>query len=150
MSPSPTRLHQVLVLAVAMYLKQVIPGGEVYVAPLDVHIGDGEVVQPDVFWISENNDRCVLVNDQYWRGSPDLIVEILSPSTEGLDWREKFDLYEKHGVKAYWLVSQTYSVHVFRLEDSKFARQGVFGLDDKFVSQILGEVEVDVRKLLDQ
>ncbi len=55
-------------------------------APLDVYIGDEIVVQPDVFWVSESNDQCVLVDGKYWRGAPDLVVEVLSPSNAQLDW----------------------------------------------------------------
>ena len=150
MSPAPTDLHQALVLAIAMYLRQIVPNGTVRLAPLDVYIDGLVVVQPDVFWVSDDNDQCVLVDGKYWRGAPTLVVEVLSPSTAQLDVGEKFDIYEKMGVKEYWLVDQALFVQVYRLENGKFVRQGVFGLDDKFVSQVLGDVEVDVRKLLDQ
>ena len=150
MSPAPSDLHQRLVGAIYIFLKQVLPGGALRMAPLDVHIDDAEVVQPDVFWVSEDNDQCVLIEGKYWRGAPDLIIEVLSPSTAQLDQGEKFDLYEKNGVKGYWLVDQALFMQVYRLEDGKFVRQGVFGLDQTFSIQVAGDLEIDVRKLLGQ
>lgn len=150
MSPAPTDLHQLLVGASYFFLRQIIPGGELRMAPLDVYIDGVNVAQPDVFWVSEDNDQCVLIDGKYWRGAPTLVVEVLSPSTEGLDWREKFDLYEEHGVREYWLVSQALSVHVFRLQQGKFVQQGTFDVLQKFVSGVLNNHEIDVKKLLDQ
>jgi Uma2 family endonuclease len=148
MSPAPTDLHQILVLAAAMYLKAV-PGGEVRLAPLDVYIDGANVVQPDIFWVSESNNQCVLVDGKYWQGPPSLVIEVLSPSTEGLDWREKFDLYEQVGAPEYWLVSDPLCLHVFRLQGGKYAQQGTYDKGEIFKSSILGDHEVDVSKLLD-
>lgn len=148
--PALSDLHQLLAGAIYIFLKQILPAGALRMAPLDVHIDDTEVVQPDIFWVSEDSDACVLIEGRYWRGAPTLVVEVLSPSTAQLDLGEKFDIYEKCGVREYWLVDQALFVQVYRLENGKFVRQGVFGLGQTFVSRVAGDIEIDVRKLLDQ
>ncbi len=76
--------------------------GKVYFAPTDVLLSNTDVVQPDLLFISrERGDIITTANIQ---GAPDLIVEILSPSTARYDWREKRELYARHGVKEYWII----------------------------------------------
>ena len=69
---------------------------------MDVYLNDSNVVQPDVLWVATDSEACVLVDNKYWKGAPDVIVEVLSFSTANRDYRVKYDLYEKHGVRAYW------------------------------------------------
>ena len=94
--------------------------GEVYVAPYDVYLSDTNVVQPDLLFISRTRED--IVTEQNVRGAPDLVVEILSPSTAEKDLGEKHELYGKHGVLEYWIVdpvAETVAVHrqrVGRLE----------------------------------
>ena len=108
------------------------------------------MVQPDVFWISEANDHCVLVDGKYWRGAPDLTAEVLSPGTAKLDVGDKFDLYEQYGVREYWLVdAQALFVQVFQRQNDHFARQGVFDKSGSFASVALGGLTVPVDKLLE-
>ena len=77
-------------------------------------------VQPDVLWNSPAS-RCVLVDDAYFRGAPDLVVEVLSPSTALRDKQTKFRLYEKYGVREYWIVEPTAQyVEVWALVEAKF------------------------------
>ena len=77
--------------------------GRVFLAPTDVVLSntETEVVQPDVLFIS--NERRHIITEANIQGAPDLVVEILSPSTAKRDWQAKRDLYAKHGVKEYWL-----------------------------------------------
>jgi len=81
---------------------------EVYPAPFDVRLPESDeaddlitnTVQPDISIICDKNK----LDDKGCRGAPDLIMEILSPSTAARDMIIKKDLYEKHGVKEYWIV----------------------------------------------
>ena len=76
-------------------------GGVVYIPPTDVVLSDNDVIQPDIMFISkERNHIITYANVQ---GAPDLMVEILSPSTAWRDWGVKRELYAKHGVKEYWI-----------------------------------------------
>ena len=82
-------------------------------------------------------------------GAPDLIIEILSPSTAARDMKDKFELYQRFGVKEYWLVHPNdQTVMVFKLLDS-----GLYGRADMYVAgdivpvPLLGELEIDLAKV---
>ena len=80
------------------------PGyGELLFAPVGVEFPDTrEGVQPDILFIS--NERLDIVGDDWLRGAPDLVIEILSPSTAARDRNIKRKLYDRHGVAEYWIV----------------------------------------------
>ncbi len=148
MAPAPVDEHQVLAIAFLDLLKEIAPGGERRIAPCDVHLDRHNVVQPDVFWVSGAGSACRLGADGYWHGAPDLVIEVLSPATALRDRREKFNLYEKHGVREYWLADPAAkSVEVYRLAKGKFQRVGVYGPDDAFESAILGAA-VELKQVL--
>ena len=102
-----------------------------------------------MFWISDTNTSCILVDGKYWHGAPDLVIEVLSPSTAERDYGVKFELYQQHGVREYWIVDITnLFIQTFRLENGKFARQGVFGLGKTFASSVLGDAIIDAGRIL--
>ena len=76
--------------------------GEVYVAPVDIVLDKHTVVQPDVLFIRQ--DRLGIVGEQSIEEAPDLVVEILSPSTFHKDLRRKMAAYSQFGVQEYWIV----------------------------------------------
>jgi Uma2 family endonuclease len=103
--PSPSYSHQELLLQLANQIRnhlQNYPLGEVQVAPLDVFFDEHNVLQPDIIFIAKNNNHIVREEGIY--GTPDLIIEVLSPSTAHQDMNEKKLIYEAFGVKEYWLV----------------------------------------------
>jgi Uma2 family endonuclease len=149
MSPAPKDSHQKQLRGVFRYLDKRVTTGELLFAPLDVHFDDVNVTQPDLFWVSGSESLCKLGADGYWHGAPDLVIEVLSRGTEGKDRGKKFDLYERYGVREYWLVNiESKLIEVFRLENQKFNRLGAFEPGDKFVSVVLGDLEIDVGALL--
>jgi Uma2 family endonuclease len=103
-TPSPVSRHQEvsvrLTWALHDYLRQ-HPVGKVFAAPLDVILSNQDVVEPDILFVS--NERREIVHD-WVRGAPDLAVEILSVSTRRLDETLKLDLYDRFGVREYWVV----------------------------------------------
>lgn len=102
---SPTRMHQALIGRVFRLLDDHASAhdlGWVYVAPLDIHLGPYDVVQPDVVFIRRARKHVLIDNGT--TGAPDLVVEILSPSTRSRDLGEKLDLYARAGVKEYWVI----------------------------------------------
>ena len=100
--------------------------GKVYFAPTDVLLSDTDVVQPDLLFVSrERGDIITTANIQ---GAPDLIVEILSPSTARYDWRDKRELYARHGVKEYWIVDP-----VNRMAWVMLLTDGVLKIRDTYV-----------------
>jgi Uma2 family endonuclease len=139
-SPTPRHRHQNVIGNLHLMLAGLIPSGKIVLSPMDVYLSDTDVVQPDVFWVSGPESRCKLGTDDYWHGAPDLIIEVLSPGTALRDKTVKFELYEKHDVCEYWLVDpDALYIEVWRLDESKFMRVGVFGPSDKFESTVLGQ-----------
>ncbi len=110
MSPAPSRRHQQVVLRLALQIDDFLEGHscEAYVAPFDVRLPEGEeaddaietVVQPDITVICDPSK----LDDAGCRGAPDWIIEVLSPRTSARDQVHKRDLYERHGVREYWIV----------------------------------------------
>jgi Uma2 family endonuclease len=144
-SPAPVNEHQRLVRRSSRVVEDLIPNGEVFTAPTDVHFDELNVVQPDIFWVAENS-QCVEVDGKYWYGAPELIIGVLSPGTERKDRGQKFRLYQKYGVREYWLVSRSESfIEVYNWIDGVFIQQGVYGSEDTFVSPVLGNKIVDVK-----
>jgi Uma2 family endonuclease len=95
------------------------PMGEIFQAPFDVVMSFHDVVVPDLVYISASRaDRITAKNLQ---GAPDLVIEILSPSTRRLDEGLKLDLYERMGVEEYWLVDPDRNVvTIHRREGTQF------------------------------
>ena len=105
MAPSPNTAHQIVCLNLASLVNGFVKEGglgQVFIAPLDVVLSNVNVVQPDLLFIS--NARQHILTEANVQGAPDLVVEILSPSTASRDWRAKMDLYAEHGVQEYWVV----------------------------------------------
>ena len=105
MAPSPTTRHQVVLLQLFRPLADFVDAatlGTVFVAPLDVVLSDTSVLQPDIIFIS--TARTHIITQANIQGAPDLVVEVLSPSTAARDWRAKHDLYSQHGIREYWIV----------------------------------------------
>ena len=76
--------------------------GEVFIAPIDVILARTSVVQPDLVFVRA--ERLSLVSNRGIEGPPDLVVEVLSPTTEAQDRGAKLQLYARHGAPHYWLV----------------------------------------------
>lgn len=127
MTPAPGTAHQRVSRNLTMLLGQSVEltgAGEIFVAPFDVVLSDTDVVQPDLLFVS--NERVNIITDENIQGAPDLVVEILSPSTAERDQTFKRSLYARHGVKEYWLVdTDARTVTVLLREPQGFATVGV-------------------------
>lgn len=140
MAPAPELRHQDVVLQIGMFLKGAAPEGTTYVSPVDVHLDENNVVQPDVVWLAPESN-CVPVEGKYLRGAPDLVVEVLSPGSTRIDRVDKFRLYEKHGAREYWLVEPTEEyVEVWQLTEGKFAHAGAYRADERLSQGCWGGV----------
>jgi Uma2 family endonuclease len=140
MSPAPELDHQDIAGRLYILIKTLAPGGQAYFAPVDVYLDESNVVQPDVLWIAEGS-ACVPVEGKYLRGAPDLVAEVLSPGTALRDKRDKFRLYEKYGVREYWMIDPGERLlEVWQLKEGRLARLDVFGPREQFTS-LLGAVD---------
>ena len=110
--------------------------GEVFPIRTDVVLSDTVVVQPDLLFIS--NERAHIITEQNIQGAPDLVVEILSPSTANRDWTTKRELYARHGVKELWMVDPDAKIAwVMLLRDGEFRHMRVYGEGQSFTSTTL-------------
>ena len=117
--------------------------GRVYQAPFDVVLSNMDVVQPDLLFVS--NARAHVVTAANVQGAPDLVVEILSPSTAERDRTLKRRLYARHGVSEYWIVdTEARSVTVLLLREGGFEVAGTYGEGDILTSPTLPGFELRV------
>lgn len=100
--------------------------GSAFSDNFDVHFPDGNVFRPDFIFISAENDRIVFDNeDENFHGVPDMVAEIFSRSTMKRDIGIKKDVYERNGVKEYWLIDPwRETVDVYLLRDGKYELDG--------------------------
>lgn len=104
-TPSPNLRHQVLLLRLAFAIETFVRRertGQVFVAPLDVIFSNFDLTEPDLLWVS--NERRQVLTKKNVQGAPDLAVEILSASTASRDRGAKQQIYERFGVREYWII----------------------------------------------
>ncbi len=117
--------------------------GQIYIAPFDVILSDTEVVQPDLMFISQERED--IITHANVQGAPDLVVEILSPSTANRDWTRKREMYAMHGVKELWIVDpEARIVWVMLLREGDFELTGVYGEGQSFSSTTLEGFTIDL------
>ena len=145
---SPNEPHQrVSMRLIAQLLEVQASGiGVIYHAPFDIVFSDTEVVQPDLMFISQ--ERAEIITRANVQAAPDLVVEILSPSTASRDWNYKQGLYAKYGVKELWLVSaESGLLWQLTLSGDAFEMAGVYGEGESFDSPTLGGFAIDLSKV---
>lgn len=152
MSPSPETLHQVVVLNVTVALREHVRrkhAGQVFVAPLDVHLPSRDVVEPDVIFVSEA--RKEIARGRWIKGAPDLLVEVLSPSHPERDLIVKRHLYAQNGIREYWVVDpEAAAVEVLSLARTRYRPAGWFRRGATLRSRILPELRLPVRRIFEQ
>ena len=145
--PRPRFKHQRIRLQIANFFVNFLeqnPIGEV-VYEVDVHLGD-KVVAPDVLFISK--ERLHIIEELNIQGAPDLVVEVLSPSTASYDKKIKSKLYFKNGVKEFWLVDPDQQlVEVLIAEEKQWRWAGVFDREDILTTELLPGLEVKLAEV---
>jgi len=147
MSPAPNRYHQEILGNLYFNLAKILKKGScnLYAAPFDVRLqklkaNDEKVttvVQPDLCVICDKNK----LDDKGCNGSPDLIVEILSPGNSKKEMGIKFDLYEENEVKEYWIVDPSEkTVLMYVLKEYKFIGLKPFIEDDNIKSTLFPDL----------
>ena len=116
-TPSPNLRHQQLVgrlyVEIAIYLRAQPSAGQVFLSPLDVVLSHYDVVEPDLLFVA--GDQAAIMTDKNIQGPPALVVEVLSKSSRKRDAQTKRRLFERTGVREYWLVDPELDVvQVFR------------------------------------
>jgi Uma2 family endonuclease len=126
--------------------------GQVYDAPIDVVLNNETVVQPDIIFISNQNKE--IIKEKGIFGSPDLTIEIISPSSKYRDSYEKKDLYESFKIKEYWLVDpKNKNIEVFSLNENGkyelFCEGFVSEENNTIKSNVLKGIEVKLEEIFE-
>lgn len=158
MMAPPTRKHQKVSMALTTQLSNYLMGKkcEVYAAPFAVRPfeQDGDypedvdtMVEPDISVICDPDK----LDDIGCKGAPDLVIEILFPSTQRHDKFTKFNLYQRAGVREYWIVDPaSQSVQVFVLEEGHYMAKDFGGADDKIKVNVLEDCTIDLSSVFSE
>lgn len=149
MMAPPLRIHQELVSQFTKVIGQYIDahGGlcKVYPAPFAVFLNadDKNYVEPDISVICDKNK----LDDRGCNGAPDWVIEIVSPSTERMDYGIKLFKYRSAGVKEYWIVNPlSQTVNVFDFKHNEKTGQSSFHTD--IISCIYNDLSIKIADLL--
>lgn len=155
MTPAPLRIHQEILGNLHAIIKNLLgdKSCKVYLAPFDVRLPEAEeadeeittVVQPDLSIICDEKK----LDDKGCRGAPDIVVEILSPFTAAKDRTKKFELYQKHKVKEYWVVypNEKFIDRFVLGENEKYVTPIAFVEKDKLTTPILEGLEITIEEV---
>lgn len=153
MAPAPNTIHQRILRNLILQIGNSLEDKpcELLFAPVDVLLPEADeadadvrtVVQPDLLVVCDR----IKITKTGVRGAPDLVIEILSPSTARKDQVAKFYLYEKHGVREYWIVHpEEQFVTIFLLgEDHRYGRPVQREADGMQAVDVLPGLEIDLK-----
>ena len=138
MCPAPEVPHQDISMNLSRILSNYLLGKpcKPYAAPTDVILSENDVVQPDFMVVCDRSK----INTKGIFGAPDLIIEILSPSTSAKDRHKKKNLYQTHGVKEYILLDpDNQSAEQFLLDsEGKYSAGTLYSVEQEIPLQTLG------------
>jgi Uma2 family endonuclease len=140
---SPVVRHQEVVGRLFRFLLDFADAheGRAILAPMDVRLADHSVVQPDVLYVGPENKG--VLHDRV-RGAPDLVVEVLSPSTARRDLGEKLKLYAESGIREYWVVDPVGKAFEFLVADAGGFRVAMADAEEIYRSPVLAELVLDI------
>lgn len=158
MAPAPSRIHQGISGEIFRQLGNYLKGKKckVYAAPFDVRLfeADGDrpedvdtVVEPDITVVCDPSK----LDERGCKGAPDMVVEILSPSTQRHDRFTKFSLYQRAGVREYWIVDPDNKiVQSFVLEDGRYSVKEFGAAGDKIRVNVLEDCVIDLSEVFSE
>lgn len=147
MAPAPNELHQRASMKLSYLLmrrlEDHVDEGFVYAAPIDVILDAQNSLQPDLVYISA--DREEIISRRGIDGAPDVVIEILSPSTRDRDLGVKMGLYFQHGVREYWIVdTDAQTLALYQRESNAFTLSHTFQANETLKSGVLPDFSVFV------
>lgn len=155
MAPAPSRAHQGISMELSRQFANYLEGKKckAYHAPFDVRLFEQEgdnpedvdtVVEPDITIVCDLSK----LDDRGCKGAPDMVVEILSPSTQRHDRLVKLGLYQRAGVREYWIVDLAEkSVQVFVLEDGRYTAKDFGAAGDTVWVNVLDDCTIDLSQV---
>ena len=149
MTLAPTPYHQIVSRKIVSLLTQYVEKnnlGEILYSPIDVYFTEEDVFQPDIIFVSK--ERLNIIGETKIEGAPDLIIEILSPSTAYYDLGRKYEIYEKSGVKEYWIVHpERKSIEIYQNESGQFKLVQMAKETGTINSSFLKGLELNLEKI---
>jgi len=152
MAPAPSVNHQRVSMELGRQFANFLSDKpcEVFSAPLDVRLPEPNekdedtenVVQPDMVVICDSSK----LDKKGCKGAPDLIIEIVSPASASIDNIKKMNLYEKNGVKEYWIVHPIYKiVTIYKImENGLYGKPETYSEEDKIEVELLKGLTIDL------
>lgn len=148
-TPSPITLHQRIVGNLYAEIRQYVRNhrlGEVFVAPLDIVFTPATVLEPDVIFVSQS--RLHIVGEKHLTAAPDLVVEVLSETTQQLDREIKPKQYARYGVPEFWRIDPAgKTVEIFRLKEGEYELVERWGFGDTLTSPLFPGLRLPVSSL---
>jgi Uma2 family endonuclease len=146
LTPVPAWGHQRGLMKLALWVGNWVYGhglGEMVPAPVGVVLDKENGVQPDLIYISR--ERAHIISERGVEGPPDLVVEVLSPSTSARDRGIKMRRYAAAGVPHYWLLDALApAVEAYRLGQQGYELVGVFGPGTVFRPELFPGLEIPI------
>ncbi|MBN1698630.1 MAG: Uma2 family endonuclease [Spirochaetales bacterium] len=146
-TPAPSIRHQIVSKNIEYLFERYFRNSDTGIildAPVDVYLSDFDIVEPDLIIIKKENQK--IIRDNYIKGHPDMVVEIISPSTQKNDIELKKHLYEKYGVEEYWIVDpDNNEVQQYVLREGTYMKRGTF--TDGITAHILPDLSIDLKKI---
>ena len=118
--------------------------GEIFSAPVDLNLDEHNAFQPDLAFISK--ERSFLIeDDDYIKGAPDLVVEIISPGTVKKDRVIKKNLCERFAIREYWLVDPlNKGIEIYIMQEDKYVLHDLQEINGKISSTVLTGFELEL------
>jgi len=149
MTPAPSFRHQSSLMVLATIIFNLVHPrglGTVVQAPVGVVLDEEDGVQPDLIYISR--ERASIISDRGVEGAPDLVVEVLSPSTEARDRGVKMRRYAVAGVAHYWLLDlRAHALEAYILGEDGYQPAGVYGPGSVFRPALFPGLEIPIDTL---
>lgn len=157
MSAAPTRIHQQIITELIFKIRQYISSNndpcKIYPAPFDVILKNEDedinnsknIVQPDISVICDKNK----LTDKGCTGSPDMIIEVVSPFNPNSDYIRKLNLYDQYKIREYWIVNpMNETILVYKLDkNNQYAAPESYTFKDKIKVGIYDNLEIDFKTL---
>jgi Uma2 family endonuclease len=148
---APRTIHQLVKANLVWYITTFVRYnnlGKILDAPIDVLLSETDKPQPDILFISAN--RLYIITEDYIKGAPDLVIEILSPSTASYDKVKKSKLYYTYGVKEYWIVDpDTKVMEVFTPGEKNWNLVEAYDIDGILVSPLLPGLQIELKNIFE-
>jgi Uma2 family endonuclease len=154
MSPAQSRAHQEIIRELVVHIGLYLKGKpcRLFSAPFDVRLDDSEevtseqirtVVQPDIVIVCDEKK----LDERGCKGAPDLVIEVISKESASRDMKQKLSLYEKYGIKEYWIISpfeQIIWIYNYDQNIGMYGRPVIYSEDDTIASAILETLKMSV------